>query len=1719
MANIYYLHSRLNLKIEKITKYKSVNYYIMTKTIEETYKKLSQREHILLRSGMYVGSVKKQMEELWVFNGGKMEKTMIEYSPGFMKIFDEILTNATDHSFRDKTVKNIKVTFSQETGEISVWNDGEGIPVQLHKEHNIYVPELIFGHLLSGSNYSDSEQRIGAGTFGIGSKVTNIFSKTFTVETVDSNEKKKFIQTFSDNMSQKTKAKITSNSGKSYTKITFIPDYQRFDMEGLENDTILLIKKRVLDCIACTNGTVQVYLNGDKLKGKSLVDYTKYFFEDEKIISESHTERIKEKNGQVTEYIWEYAVVPYSQYEQVSFVNGNATNQGGKHVDYIMNQIINKLKKTLEDKKKLKELKPNFIKDKMFLFLRATVTNPSFNSQTKEMLTTPSKDFGCTVTVSDAFITKLYKSSITEEIIAFVKAKEAASVSKQTDGRKVNKIYIPKLEDALYAGGPKSKECTLILTEGDSAKKFAMDGRAIVGPEKYGVFPLRGKVLNIRDATISQLVGNEEINNIKQILGLKQDKVYKDTSELRYGKVMLLTDADSVTFDTPCLIKNINTGDIEYKPICEIHNDDVWAKDMFSNKEYNRCDDYLAWSDNGWTKIKSVMRHLVNKPIHRVLTHTGCVDVTEDHSLLNDSGEEITVKDILIKQTKLCHKAYVQEHFKDYGINEQLAWAMGYFCADGHCSIDSKIKQKRKDGTVHITKNYFWSITCVEKEPLEKLKKIFEEFEIVYDEQDEEEIMNEDEDEEIMEEDEDEDEEIIDEEIIDGEIMDIDDQHLTDGNLLSTQCALCMKIFNTEYDKKRHNKRNLTCNLQKEKKIESGTCEKCNKFFNYLERHNKNSPDCDRISKNVQCDKCLKIFPKPCQLKQHLKNKRPCVPIIHKCLKCSKIFKSSTQLLVHTKIKGDCTMKKVTYVIKEMKVSKNSFSEISGRKTKFILEANKVRKSIVLKYRKLFYNSLREKKIPIEILNNSIIIQQAFIDGFYAGDGNKGDRTTDCFDGEYKSQIAGLFQVLQNCGYKPSINCSEKKLNVYSLLMGYKYNRPEYTVKKLIDVSEKYQNTYVYDFETENHHFHGSIGNIIVHNCDAVHIRSLVINFLHYNWPSLIKMNFVQTLRTPIVKATKNKKVIEFFSEQDYLKWKDSGINVKSYNIKYFKGLGSSNKEDAKDTFKRLEELKIDYYYKDKKCDDSILLAFDKDKNTKTPKIKDTSTEGEGDELQQEIVKCTDRRKNWLSNYDKNLYVDVKENRVSFQDLINKELIHFSIYDNLRSIPSLCDGLKPSQRKILYYMLKTNRTQDIKVAQLSGYVSAEMGYHHGEASLQGAIIGMAQNFVGSNNINLLYPNGNFGGRLLNGKDAASPRYIFTYLETLTQLIFNNGDIPLLDFLDDDGTPIEPEWFLPIIPMILVNGCSGIGTGYSSDIPSYNPKDIVSNLLQMIEDEDFEPLPMKPYFRGFHGEVQNVPEKKGTFITKGKWTKLTDSQIKITELPVGTGVTTYKEFLESHIVGNLQSKKQDKTTGAKKTKKKVLELKDVQNKTRDENDDICFIVEFTQPSVLKSLIDSNTLEKELKLTKSFSTNNMYLFNEKLILTKYDTPNDILCDFFDIRLEYYGKRKLYFIKKIKQELVILESKARFIQEYIDGKLLINKKSKEYIIDLLQKFGYPKDGDDEKFDYLLRMPIYSFTLERINELVQNCKTKKQLLDFYTKHTPEQLWKFDLEELLKKL
>jgi len=923
---------------------------------KKVYKKLDPITHILERSDMYVGSKRlKNIEEYIATKDEdtfKIFKKYVNSSPAILRIFVEVLSNAIDNVERSKNTKTpcttIKVNIDKETGETSVWNDGDIIPIEIHDEEKIYNHSLIFGNLMAGSNYNDEEERLVAGRNGLGSKLACVFSTKFIVKGLDPNNGKVLEQTWTNNMRNTTDPKITSTKLKTgFTKVTYFPDFKQFDLEEYSDDIINLYTKYVIDAAMLTK--IKVYLNEELIPVNSLETYSELYDTsiDEKLF-------IKNKNSEVL-----ICPANINEFQHISFVNGTYTRLGGVHVDawseVIFRPLVEKFNKKDKPQVNIKDIKQFFR-----IFVVATIPNPEFSSQDKEKLEAPKIN----PDVKQTDINKILKWSVIEDINDIIKMKEMV-VLKKTEKKKKGYTKIEGLDPANNAGGKLGYQCSLILCEGLSAKTYAVAGiqKGVydkAGRDWYGILSLRGKCLNVRNSIPTTIAKNKVITDLIQTLNLRHDLDYtedKNYKTLSYGKIIFLTDADSVTFDTPCIIKNIETDEIEIKPISEI-NDNIWVEDKFTLKQYSDCDKYLVWSDKGWTKIKSIMRHKVNKPIFRVLTHTGCVDVTEDHSLLNKNGEEITIKDCEENETELLHNKYTQEKFIKYdNINQEYAYALGYFQADGNCITDAKVRLKNKDGSITLSTNSKWTIECVEKEPLEKLKLIFEKYE------------------------------------------------------------------NT----------------------------------------------------NVNIEKIVITQPKT------------------QCLKCFKIFRDTYELKIHLNNKTSCDDLKLYFEIRKVKVSKGSYSEKSGRTHKYTLEAKGVRKDICIKYRNMFYNSLREKKIPKEILNSSIEIQKAFLEGFYAGDGNKGIRTTDNFDGEYKCQLMGLFQILQNCGYKPSINCSDKKLNVYKILMSKEYNKPEHRIKKIIDVSEKYEDTYVYDIETENHHFHASIGNIIVHNTDGLNFFGQVI--------------------------------------------------------------------------------------------------------------------------------------------------------------------------------------------------------------------------------------------------------------------------------------------------------------------------------------------------------------------------------------------------------------------------------------------------------------------------------------------------------------------------------------------------------------------------------------------------------------------------------------------------
>lgn len=1206
----------------------------MTTNKTPIYTKLSLHEHILTLPDTYIGSVREDTMKLWIMdsNTDRMINKEITYVPGLYKIYDEIIVNAHDQCARDVTCNSISIDINQETGEISVWNNGNGIEIAINEKEKVYNAELIFGNLLTSSNYKQTGKTWG-GKNGYGAKLANIYSTHFCVETVDAKCDKKYIQHFYRNMFDKEEPKITKAKGAlSYTKITFTPDFKRFGIKGLTDDIVGLFKKRAYDIAAYNCGRVSVTLNEKRINISSYGDYIKMFF--------------PEMNGDVTQMTyrevndcWKIGIVytPNSGFSHVSHVNGIWTysQTGGTHVQHVIEQIIKGLMEYIKKHYKNLDVKPSYIKDNMTIFVNCVTTDPDFNSQTKECLTTKSTSFLKKCVIDDSLITTISKMGIVTDAIAFAQLKGESEL-KKINGKKVKRIDVDKLTEAKCAGTKNSLKCRLIITEGDSAKSFALNGLDVIGRDYYGVFPIRGKMLNVRDATHKKILENKEIVNIMQILGLQHKVKYNETNinKLRYGGILVLTDAD----------------------------------------------------------------------------------------------------------------------------------------------------------------------------------------------------------------------------------------------------------------------------------------------------------------------------------------------------------------------------------------------------------------------------------------------------------------------------------------------------------------------------------------------------------VDGSHIKGLIINFIHCFWPELLQIDgFFQTIMTPIIiasKHTSNEQKKIFYTLSEYNKWSEEvGDNLHKWSIKYYKGLGTSTDREAREAFTDFGTKLISYKWEKptEKDIDPIAVAYYNltinidDASNDSEKIPDKQT-GKQLKSKKKSTKMCDRttlspdiinsksntslllafakeladdRKDWLNTYDKDIIIEPINNSITYSDFVNKDLIHFSHYDNTRSIPSLCDGLKPSQRKILFTMIDKKydkKSKEQKVQGLASAVQKRTSYVHGEASLFEAIVKMAQKFVGSNNINLLYPDGCFGSRRVGGKDASAPRYIFSYLEKLTNLIFRKEDEPIYNYLIEEGILIEPDVMAPIIPLILVNGTTGIGTGYSTDIPCFNPQDIIENLMRMLDDD--EPYSMTPWYKGFSGDIIVDKKNDANFITRGKYefVKGNENVIRITELPIGTWTDDYETFLKSIMI---DAKKPDT--------KQIIENYD----NSSGNNSIDFLVEFSG-SNLQTLIKGNTLMSALKLDGKISTKNMALHDETGKIIVYDNADDILRDFFKFRLDMYVKRKKYYTRVLQNDMNILKYKIKFIRKVCNRDIIIEKKKKTEIITELIELGFPKlsrdinainddstdgkqqhqdDVDDEvitvkqsnkTYDYITTLPLFSLTYEKIEELKKQYNEKENELKLYEQTSPHDIWKMELKELM---
>eukprot|EP00943_MAST-04B_sp_MAST-4B-sp1_P009208 g9208.t1 len=633
---------------------------------------------------------------------------------------------------------------------------------------------------------------------------------------------------------------------------------------------------------------------------------------------------------------------------------------------------------------------------------------------------------------------------------------------------------------------------------------------------------------------------------------------------------------------------------------------------------------------------------------------------------------------------------------------------------------------------------------------------------------------------------------------------------------------------------------------------------------------------------------------------------------------------------------------------------------------------------------------------------------------------------------------------------------------------------------------------------------------------DGSHIKGLLLNMIACFWPELIKKkDFLCTFNTPIVKAfkkgrSKKKDIKTFFTLASYRKWKTSLTDeeMSTYNVKYYKGLGTSTADEARTYFSNLDKHLVPFCYVD---------------------------DGEADFERLDMAfrghRAADRR-DWLLGHLENEKANEDggsrlrlQSKIPISSFVDNELVLFSCADNVRSIGNAIDGLKPSQRKVLYSCFKRKLKSEIKVAQLAGYVSEHSAYHHGEMSLQSTIMGMAQDYVGSNNIPLLFPSGQFGTRLQGGRDSASARYIFTRLQDITRLIYPVADDPLLKYNDDDGYLVEPEMYVPIIPMALVNGIEGIGTGWSTSVPMYNPLHLIQWLIADMDGNSKDEL--IPWVRGFTGKIRPKRAVKGStsiaaFESTGKVDVINTSTVEITELPVNRWTEDQKMLLMKLVAAKSISSFREHHTEEKVSFRVTLKR-----------------------NQLKVLNDEEKLLRLFKLVTPIHTSNMHLFDATGTIKKFNRPEDIIEEYYPVRLNLYGDRKKYELSKLQTKKKMLDNRSRFIEMVSGGDIKIQNRSRDEIAASLSSNGFltksaisdsnngEKNAIDEndmeyndsadrawkEYDYLLNIPLWQLSAESVSTLTDEREEINQKVQALENTSHEAMWKNELKNLSSNL
>jgi len=434
-------------------------------------------------------------------------------------------------------------------------------------------------------------------------------------------------------------------------------------------------------------------------------------------------------------------------------------------------------------------------------------------------------------------------------------------------------------------------------------------------------------------------------------------------------------------------------------------------------------------------------------------------------------------------------------------------------------------------------------------------------------------------------------------------------------------------------------------------------------------------------------------------------------------------------------------------------------------------------------------------------------------------------------------------------------------------------------------------------------------------------------------------------------------------------------------------------------------------------------------------------------------------------------------------DFYNIEYLQSALYQSFRSIANYIDGLKPSGRKVIYTVGKNNIQNKLKSSQLCSKVAEETQYLHGEQSLSGVIVNLAQTFIGSNNINILKPEGNFGSRYINEPSAS--RYIYTQKSEWFDKIFHPFDNLILDEQYFEGEKIEYKYYVPVLPLILINGCEGIGNGFAQKILPRKIEDIKKEIENKLASPKYKIKSITPYFKGFKGKIKPNSESH-KWIVEGCIEKIGAAKLQITEIPIGYELKQYIDILNDLV------------------DKKVIKSYDDNSK----DDEFDFIIYTTKEFIGKS---ENEILNELKLIKVYSENYTCI-DENNTVREFDSDADILEAFIDVRLKFYIKRKKVLLEEMGNKLKIAENRLRFIKAVIDNPIILMNKKKIDVEKWLKKEEF---DEFESYDYLLKMPMYSLTIEKLNDIEKDYQELKKEFDILEKKTPKKLWLDDLNQI----